>query len=618
MKQGISIFTLLGTAVLAGCLILSTALLVMQYQNAQDQSQRERASAFALNRALMQAVINGHLDQLKQQTTQLAERLNSRLRTASSASMSALKAELARLSRNDELNFFDRILLDPAQSTSDCQDFSEPFFRTPCRPLIDHLDLNLEPWSLYRAGGERPQVGIFSREPLIRPTTGQVIGHLYAGTVFTDNFRLLNKVNSALQESPRAVAGLAYRGQLLATNGRLSPAQQSLVQQALSQPRETLVAEDSYAQVSPLWLDRKGSELQMITLLPAEPYQSLSERLLHQAVFAVVLGSLLALLISLAAIRLVLRPLVELIDSTRRTEADPNLPPRPALVREINQISQYLAHHMAQLRHSRQQLRRYSDELESAHEEAQTSNRASQARSRELESSNLKLRELTERNRSLLHQLFHLQEEERRHLAEELHDELGQNLAAVSTEAHLIRSLLPENSPAYQNAQNIYRCAKDMYDVVYNRIVSLRPLTLNDLGLGEAIRHMPVIRQLERQGCQVELALEALPVLRNEVAINLFRITQEALDNTLRHARAGHASIQLGVQDQMLRIHITDDGQGMTGDPPIQRAGLGISGMRERARAIQGQLDIETSPGGTSLETRVPLSAAIAHPDEPG
>ena len=215
--------------------------------------------------------------------------------------------------------------------------------------------------------------------------------------------------------------------------------------------------------------------------------------------------------------------------------------------------------------------------------------------------------------RDYAHQLEHLsrfaleaQETERRRLAIELHDELGQALTAVKINLQSY-GRLPPQAAAELNTENI-SIVDNALQQVRHLALALRPSMLDDLGLMSAIRFLA-----EQTGTRAGLVVTFRPGnLKSRLAPELetacFRILQEALTNVVRHANAQNVDIHLSQDAGMLRLSIEDDGCGFDLEAEQRRmlAGnsIGMQGMRERATLIGGQLDIESTSGGG---TRVSL-----------
>jgi len=232
-----------------------------------------------------------------------------------------------------------------------------------------------------------------------------------------------------------------------------------------------------------------------------------------------------------------------------------------------------------------------------------------------LESLRQRYRELVarlERNdaefRRLARSVMRVQEDERRRIARELHDGVGQNLAALKHQLALLQPAGP--GPGHDGiGACIALCAQTLEDTrQLSRL--LRPQVLDDLGLVAALQWLA--RSLDgKDGLQIELQLEAAPELDAELQTVLFRVAQEALANTSRHARARHALVRLARRANLAVLTVWDDGTGFEVAAAEQRARLGeaggLSGMRERVRLLDGQLQVESGPQGTLVRASLPI-----------
>ncbi|MFQ4137951.1 PAS domain S-box protein [Nodosilinea sp. PGN35] len=228
---------------------------------------------------------------------------------------------------------------------------------------------------------------------------------------------------------------------------------------------------------------------------------------------------------------------------------------------------------------------------------------------------NARLFEQVRHDRARLHalssQLLEAQETERRFLAHELHDEVGQALTAVKLNLHRL-DRITDNPRASEPLQDCLTIVDGALQQVRNLSLDLRPSMLDDLGLVPALRWY-LNRHADRTGLQVTLACdpppEGLP-LSTETAC--FRIVQEALTNIARHAQAQTVAITLGQTDHTLHLTIQDDGVGFdleaVGRAKTEGTSLGLLGMEERGVLIGGQLTITSAPGkGTHIALRVPI-----------
>jgi len=221
------------------------------------------------------------------------------------------------------------------------------------------------------------------------------------------------------------------------------------------------------------------------------------------------------------------------------------------------------------------------------------------------------LTEQREQLRTLTARLAEVEEEERRRLARELHDRVGQNLTALSVNIGVARSLLPpETAPqAASRLDDAIALLEQTAESIRDVMGELRPAVLDDYGLLAAL-HWYGQRFGERTGLAVTVqGEETMPRLPPAVETALFRIAQEALTNVARHAQAGQVTVSLEPVDGGARLTIADDGAGF--DPAVPRRpgeppSWGLLIMRERAEAVGGRLKVESAPGkGTQVVVEV-------------
>jgi len=218
------------------------------------------------------------------------------------------------------------------------------------------------------------------------------------------------------------------------------------------------------------------------------------------------------------------------------------------------------------------------------------------------------LRRSRESYRHLAKQLMTVQERERQRLGRELHDDLSQRLAVLAMETEGLEQQLSGSQEIdftrlKEIKTNLVKLSMDVHAISRQ----LHPSILDELGLADAIAsECESFRQ--RNGVMVNYQSGSLPPqVPKEIAINIYRIAQEALRNIARHARATAVDLALLGQDNTLRLTIKDNGQGF--DPDGKKmAGLGLASMKERAFLIGAEFAINTRPGdGTLIEVTVPL-----------
>ncbi len=212
--------------------------------------------------------------------------------------------------------------------------------------------------------------------------------------------------------------------------------------------------------------------------------------------------------------------------------------------------------------------------------------------------------------RELGGQLINAHEQERIRLARELHDEFGQRIALLATELALLRQDLPGGAKdLHDQVTKIAMDAADIGGAVHRLSHNLHPSRLEHLGLQTSIRTL--CHEVEdARHLHIDLEIDDVPEsIREDTALCLYRIAQEALHNVVKHSGASHAVLGLGRHARDIVMSVTDDGAGF--DPAaVRRKGtLGLISMRERARLVQATLAVTSQPGhGTRLEVRAPLA----------
>jgi two-component system, NarL family, sensor histidine kinase UhpB len=217
-------------------------------------------------------------------------------------------------------------------------------------------------------------------------------------------------------------------------------------------------------------------------------------------------------------------------------------------------------------------------------------------------------------NRRLAQQYVQRQESERKALARELHDELGQYLNAIKLDAVGIRNeAIAGGEAVRERAGAIVENCDHVHGALAALIRQLRPVGLDELGLEAAIEHCIDTWRPRLSGTQLRLSVAGdLSQLPEAVGLTIFRLVQEALTNIAKHAPARHAVIVLahtGGDSDAVEVIVTDDGPGVDLDTPT--AGLGLIGMRERVAALEGTLEVRSSPGaGFELKARIPATVS--------
>ncbi|MEH6811270.1 MAG: LuxQ periplasmic sensor domain-containing protein [Motiliproteus sp.] len=574
MKRSYSLFVLLGGLLLIAFLVLSASLLSFDYRNAKQTVEREINHTSRHQQALLQSVFDMHLSTLSLQLSQL-------VRQSTQQSNSSLLDYYQQFEKNTyqgNTDTFDMMLLASGNGRK-CMDLSVLKLSSEqvCQQLVRQFDDELYRWHLFvlDKDSSAAQVGLITREPLINPNSGYILGYLYGVMLLSNNVDLINLFLSTNEQHSLA-AGIALDKQLLVATAKHDSEKYTALSRLLEQGSESDYASNQYFGRSssiPLGHEGKG-RLQLVSITSAHALLQLEQDVIYNSLIALTVSVLLAAVVGLLALRITLSPLNILLNFARQGGSSAAAPLVPGRVKEFNQLSQNIAEIVTEL--------------------AQT---------------NTRLQSTIDHNKALLHQVINLQEEERKQLSQELHDDLGQSLTVVSTDAHVIRSLVPEDSPAHVCAESIYQNAQEMYDIVYNRIINLRPLPLNDLGLADAIRYMPALQSLPQQGIKIELNLDSWEgPMSDAIEINLYRIVQEAITNILKHSKAKQAWVNLAQHSESIQLEVGDDGIGFDVLNPGAWERFGLTGMQERAQSIGGSLDIGQDETGTRLLINIPVS----------
>jgi signal transduction histidine kinase len=210
--------------------------------------------------------------------------------------------------------------------------------------------------------------------------------------------------------------------------------------------------------------------------------------------------------------------------------------------------------------------------------------------------------------RRLSNQLVRAQEDERRTISRELHDEVGQILTGLRMELGSL-SRFDFDAGFRQRLESVKRLAEEALRSVRNLALLLRPSMLDDLGLEPALRWQT--KELsQRSGVPISLDIQGkIDELPETVRVCLYRTIQEALTNCVKHAQASRVSVTVKAQDALVSATVRDNGKGFDANGrPAQ--GLGLIGMQERVRALQGQLTLSSQPGqGTVVSVALPVAA---------
>jgi signal transduction histidine kinase len=251
--------------------------------------------------------------------------------------------------------------------------------------------------------------------------------------------------------------------------------------------------------------------------------------------------------------------------------------------------------------------RRHNEKLRTEQGELETKVRE---RTVELDTVNRNLRELSAR-------LLQLQDEERRRIARELHDSVGQMLAALTMNLSTVRAdveHLAKTAAALTDSESL---VQEMSSEVRTISHLLHPPLLDEAGLSSALRWY-VDGFAQRSKINVDLDLPRdFARMPHELETAIFRVVQECLTNVHRHSGSATAKIRLRAHDGEVLVEVEDKGKGMPPEKRLEIAlagtpGVGISGMRERLRQLGGTLEINSNGSGTAVIARLPVSASSA------
>jgi signal transduction histidine kinase len=227
-----------------------------------------------------------------------------------------------------------------------------------------------------------------------------------------------------------------------------------------------------------------------------------------------------------------------------------------------------------------------------------------------------RLQRESDQRSELLKRLITAQEDERKRVARDLHDGLGQSLGALALDAEILKlKLAVDDEPTLEQLDQIKSLIAETTDQMYNIILALRPSALDDLGLVPALRDY-CERLLHDKDIDFELDASGFESrVPPEIETALFRIFQEALNNSARHAKATFVRLSLSCREDIIEGLIEDDGLGFDPDSVLindqSPRGLGLLGMRERAHQCGGQLHVRSAPGeGTRITITILLNEA--------
>jgi len=317
-----------------------------------------------------------------------------------------------------------------------------------------------------------------------------------------------------------------------------------------------------------------------------------------------------AFLLALGMSKSIVNPIKSLITATRRI-AEGNLrePVKPISGDEIGILSESFEVMRERLAESADRFQRYNAELE----------RRVIERTRELQQSRKRLS-------VLLHEVIGAQEDERKRIARELHDETSQSIAALGMSIEIAAMSLKEKKLTPDHIYELRGRVSQLLEGIGRLIKDMRPPVLDDLGLESAVRWL-VERHLAEKGIKYFLRTsepfhllftDSKVVLDEKTVLMLFRIIQESIINIAKHAEASHVSVSLQYEDSRVKINVSDDGVGFDVHGVMKDAdvginvGYGILGLRERVALLDGTVNINSKQGGgTHVNIEIPLRSLV-------
>lgn len=423
-------------------------------------------------------------------------------------------------------------------------------------------------WKVIEAQGQK--LGIFST-PLNIKTSGKIVGQLIGGVRLSNNAYLLNRIVDT-QDNILSIDILHQQQSLSALS---FPAKET--------PKSHLVAPYQNPPVYSQGNTVFGKEL----VLRIESADTSITRLRIELMDSYLYGGLVAIvmvfLLSLALSRSLDSQLQSLINFVRCANLNRLTAWKQTHISEFNDIGHQIISIVSDLQEQEALLRQNNED-----------------------------------KRRILHHLIQTEEKERLRLSNDLHDDIGQLLAAIKTNVYFVREEHSEinfNSRALDTTLDIVNL---MYDAIYNRIGMLRSSEeMQHFGLAGSLPMIATIPQLENLDYAVELDIDQLIPLRKETMVNLYRIAQEGLTNVLKYASGTWVLLQLVDEKHGVRLRIQDDGVGFVQGSAASQGGggFGLISIRERVEHIGGEITISCEQG-VCIDVLVPAHCAYLQEGE--
>ncbi len=426
-----------------------------------------------------------------------------------------------------------------------------------------YTETAIKEWNVFRNAGQV----MIAKDYLVTDSNNKVIGRLVGGIKLSNNTLFLNQLVSRIS-SEITQARFVFTGVTASSYEVTLPESNDVSWFADGEGERYLRNMDSLG--GGLQLELRASDRHIRSL-----DTSLTQLFLSGSLIALVISACVAALLSMALdqqLQNVIGYIRDLVSNKRE------LGWKQGRITEFNRIGEQIDDVVHELYQSRLTVNEMNQQLEATVEE----------------------------KKAILHQLIKSQEQERNYLAQELHDELGQLLTAVRVETVLLEHQAGLSSAALLHSARIKELVANMYETVYERIMSLRPTELDSLGLKQSILQIPTLNSLKQMGIGLSLDLDEV-VVPEGADIHLYRIVQEALTNAMKHSMATAMSISLKQLPDQVWLNICDNGENTQDlfNQPSKRTGFGLLGIRERCEYIGAVMNISTE-NGFCLDIRLP------------
>jgi two-component system sensor histidine kinase UhpB len=217
------------------------------------------------------------------------------------------------------------------------------------------------------------------------------------------------------------------------------------------------------------------------------------------------------------------------------------------------------------------------------------------------------LNRLSQDNRGLLRRIVSLQDDERRDVARDLHDELGPLLFGIRANAVALQDGAPHDGALGASVAAMIESVEALQQTNRRILDRLRPLHIQELGLEKSVQTLLQNARSQAPGLKITLRIDPrLNDVDGLLAQTVYRVIQEGMTNVLRHANAGTMNVEAAFEGQQISVEISDDGAGF---PPDQPFGRGLTGMRERVRALSGTFEFKREAGRTYIRCLLPAGA---------